>query len=194
MIYQGRKVFVSYKYHDNDVQYIRTRDGIETNPNAYVKYIKENVFNDYSDNIYKGENPEEDLSNRDDDYIWEHLKDKIYDSTVTIVLISPNMKEPNRWETSQWIPWEISYSVSETTRGGRTSHRNALLCVILPDRLGSYSYYKRLTLFKILKGNIDNGLAFVVDWWYFLSYPDFCITKALQQLQNTPDWRIVKSV
>ena len=194
MEYQGRKVFVSYKYRDSNVQYIRTKDGIGTNPNAYVKYLKENVFNDYSDNIYKGENPEEDLSNRNDDYIWEHLKDKIYDSTVTIVLISPNLREPNRWESSQWIPWEIAYSLRETTRGDMTSHRNALLCVVLPDKYGSYNYYEYLRLFSILDGNIKNGLAFVVEWDYFLKYPNYCIDKALENLKSTPEAHIVKSV
>lgn len=194
MGYQGRKVFVSYKYKDNNVQYIRTSAGLESNPNAYVKYIKERIFNSNSDNIYKGESPEEDLSGKEPDYIWEHLKDKIYDSTVTIVLISPNMKEPNRWESSQWIPWEIAYSVRETTRGDRTSHRNALLCVVLPDKYGSYEYYKSIRLFNILDENIKNGLAYVVYWSSFLNNPNYCIERALSKLYSTPEYLIVKTV
>ena len=129
----GRKIFVSYKYKDSNVEELE--DAVSpTWPNDYVSYIQEHIINDKSDNIYKGEQSDDDLSDKSEDYIWEHLKDKIYDSTVTIVLVSPNMKEPNKWERNQWIPWEISYSVKKTTRGGRTSQRNALLVVILPDK------------------------------------------------------------
>ena len=91
----GRKIFVSYKYKDNDVEEL---SGVTqpTWPCDYVNYIKDNILDD--DDIYKGENSDEDISSWDEDDIWDHLKDKIYDSTITIVLISPNMKESGKWQ------------------------------------------------------------------------------------------------
>lgn len=131
----GRKVFVSYKYKDSDVESLASATQ-PTWPCDYVDYIRDNILDD--DDIYKGENSDEDISSWDEDDIWDHLKDKIYDSTITIVLVSPNMKEPGKWQRSQWIPWEISYSLRETTRNDRTSHNNAILAVILPNKKGSY--------------------------------------------------------
>lgn len=127
----GRKVFVSYKYTDYDVEALA---GVTppTWPCDYVNFIRDNVLQ--QDDIYKGENSDDDLSLWPENKIWDHLKNKIYDSSITIVLISPNMKETRRWEKSQWMPWEISYSLRETTRHDRTSHNNAMLAVILPNK------------------------------------------------------------
>ena len=191
--FMGRKVFVSYKYKDSSVE---TLIGtiIPTWPSDYVKYIEENIINRENDLIYKGEGSDEDLSDKSEEYIWAHLKDKIYDSTVTVVLVSPNMKESNKWEKSQWIPWEISFSVKKTTRNNRTSQRNALLVVILPDSNGKYDYFNNLSLFRILDRNIKNGLAEVVNWEYFKINTQKCIDKAVQRLNDIDEDDIIKTV
>lgn len=187
----GKKIFVSYKYKDNDVKMMPNVTQ-PTWPCDYVDYIKNKVLCD--DDIYKGENSDEDISSWSEDAIWNHLKNKIYDSTLTIVLISPNMKETGKWQRSQWIPWEISFSVRETTRNNRTSYRNALLVVILPDKSGSYDYYNKNNLFPILKSNIENGYAYVVTWDDFLSYPQVDMNIAFDNKDSTPSYKIVKSV
>ena len=84
----ARKVFVSYKYRDSNVQELSTTRTPPTWPCDYAAYIADYVL---AGNIYKGEGQDEDLSSYSEYYIWEHLKDKLYDSTVTVVLISPNM-------------------------------------------------------------------------------------------------------
>lgn len=187
----GRKIFVSYKYIDYDVKEM-PHVTQPTWPCDYVEYIKDKILAD--DDIYKGEKSDEDISSWSDDAIWSHLKGKIYDSTVTIVLISPNMKEPRKHQRSQWIPWEISYSVREKTRNDRTSYRNAVLGVILPDSKGLYDYYDKNNLFTILKSNIDNGYVYVVTWDDFLKYPQTDICIAIEFKDKTPSNKIVKVV
>jgi len=180
----SKKVFVSYKYKDSNVQSLSTTQHPPTWPCDYVENIEKYVLKNY---IYKGEDQGEDLSEYSDEYIWEHLKDKMYDSTVTVVLISPNMKEPGRWQRSQWIPWEISYSLRKTTRGGRTSQRNSIVAVILPDSNGGYSYFDKNYTFPILQKNLDNGYIYLARWSFFSQYPDYCIDKAEEQKNSTPE-------
>lgn len=138
----GKKIFVSYKYADDQVENITF--GENSTVRNYVDKFEEKL--DSSDNIYKGESDGEDLSKLSDETIWEKLKDRIYDSTVTVVFISPGMKENNNEDRNQWIPWEVSYSLKETSRKNKngdsvTSHSNAMIAVVLPDINGSYSYY-----------------------------------------------------
>ena len=189
----GNKIFVSYKYWDKDVAYLHGYSGSYSIARDYVDYI-ENELIGLSDHIYKGEHNDEDLSDKSDEYIWEKLKDKIYDSSVTIVLISPNMKEQNKWERNQWIPQEISYSVKEMTRGGYTSRSNAVLGVILPDKFGNYDYYNFLKLFKILDENIGIGYIPVVKWINLKNNFDSCINLAIKAKDKTPKQLITKQI
>ena len=129
----ARKIFVSYKHSDNSVKSLNGQGTAR----AYVDKLIE-LFED--DEIYKGEG-NEDLSDFKDETIAGHLKDKIYDSSLTLVLISPQMKEGYQKESDQWIPWEVAYSLKEITRSDRTSRTNAILAVVLPDWNSSYSYY-----------------------------------------------------
>lgn len=159
----ARKVFVSYKHSDTDVYPIEEGKTAR----AYVdKLIAE--FERVGDTIYKGEG-NEDLSGFKDETIKDRLKDKIHNSSITLVLISSNMMENKpKLESDQWIPWEISYSLKEITRNDRTSHTNAIIAVVLPDRSNLYKYFiKDYThcncriietpiLFKILRKNMLN--------------------------------------
>ena len=173
----GRNVFVSYKYSDSKVQDlglfeiteywgIKENRKITTTARHYVDKLAEKL--DKEDHIYKGENDGESLQSLADSTIASKLGDKIFYSSVTIVLISKGMKDLIKAEKEQWIPWEISYSLRQQDRQGRKSKTNGVIAVILPDEFGSYSYYinndsfcncEMITtsfLFNILKDNMFN--------------------------------------
>lgn len=162
----GRNVFVSYKFGDSNVKPLKGE--WSTTARSYVNEIERLLA--YNGHAYYGEHQDEDLSYCSDEQIYERLKNKIFPTSCTIVLISPNMREKGRLDKSQWIPWEIYYSLRETTRNNFTSRRNAILAVVLPDLKGSYEYaishkqccpagctgYHTSSLFTILKENMFN--------------------------------------
>lgn len=169
----GKKVFVSYKYNDNNVS---TLDGYEHGTaRDYVDYLQDHNFS--GDDLNKAEHDYEDLSQFKDDTIKSKLRDKIWDSSVTLILISPNMMEANTKESDQWIPWEVSYSLRTETRNGYRSLPNGMLAIVLPDQNGDYSYFvssetlvdgkgrnhnvrniKTYNTFKIIRDNMFNQI------------------------------------
>lgn len=136
----GKKIFVSYKFSDTKVKSLPNVWFEPTTPRHYLNEFERLIENN-DDDIYKGESDGEDLSYLTEESIAKKLKDRIYDSSVTVVFISPGMKEDYKSERKQWIPWEISYSLKEISRGGRTSATNAILAVVIPDHNGLYNYY-----------------------------------------------------
>ena len=173
----GRKIFISYKYADDAVRQFNDINNIWRKQDTVLSYVDllEDYFKQRSDHIYKGESDGEDLSYLSESTIQDKLYDRIYDSTMTIVMVSQNMKDLWKTQKNQWIPREISYSLrnqSRTNSSGRSviSSTNAILAIVLPDRSGSYAYfmdgctlcdstctiYKTDFLFKILRDNTFN--------------------------------------
>jgi hypothetical protein len=143
----GKKVFVSYKYSDAKVKDLNiyedtfwgSRIKVQTTARHYVDKLTDILEED--DHIYKGEDDDESMESLADATIGSKLGDKIFDSSVTIVLISKGMKKPLTSEKDQWIPWEISYSLKEQSRQNKRSKTNGVVAVVLPDENGSYEYY-----------------------------------------------------
>lgn len=171
-----RKIFVSYKYGDNQVLSMNKTEAFFLNGKLFFKDRQTRV-RDYvddlqkiigKDNINLGEKDGESLEDFSDSAIETTLKNKIFNSSTTIVMISKGMKEITRPENEQWIPWEVSYSLKEIKRSDRTSRMNALLGIVLPDESGTYDWYyrhnplcnstthKTAQLFSILKNNMFN--------------------------------------
>lgn len=226
----GRKIFVSYKYADTQVQDLNVyedslwfgRQKVQTKARHYVDELTDIL--EEEDHIYKGENDDESLEGFSDETIASKLRDKIYDSSITIVLVSKGMKTYEA-EKDQWIPWEISYSLKEYKRNGRTSLSNGILAVVLPDEWGSYEYYitsdttcdcitlNTPILFQILKDNMfnvkepnrrlcngsyvytgDSSYIRSVKWSDFKSDPDYYLNKAIELRDKKEDYNIIKTI
>lgn len=165
----ARKIFVSYKYGDTRVEPLTDGFFDSSKVRDYVTQLQQ-ILSDNNE-IYKGEDDGEDLSDFKDSTIESKLRNKIFDSSITIVVISRGMKEFFTYEKDQWIPWEVSYSLRELSKNGRKSRPNGVLMLVLPDEYGSYDYYiKENTcphcssrtlmtdfLFGILKRNVFNN-------------------------------------
>lgn len=114
----AHKTFISYKY--SEAQDLRDK-------------IIDSLGEDAT--YYKGETSDSpDLTDTTTDNIKRVLKDMMYDTSVSIVIISPNMKD------SKWIDWEIEYCLKEITRKDRTSLTNGVVGVIMKYN-GGYDWF-----------------------------------------------------
>lgn len=115
----AHKTFISYKYSE-------ARD------------LRDRIIDALGDDAtyYKGETSDSpDLTDTSTENIKKNLRNMMYDTSVTIVIISPNMKN------SKWIDWEIEYCLKSITRKDRTSHTNGVVGVIMKYN-GGYSWFK----------------------------------------------------
>ena len=116
----AHKTFISYKY--SEAQSLRDK---------IIDALGKDA--DY----YKGETSDSpDLTDTSTENIKKVLSDMMYDTSVTIVIISPHMKE------SKWIDWEIEYCLKNITRKDRTSHTNGVVGVIMKWN-GGYDWFKQ---------------------------------------------------
>lgn len=105
----ARKTFISYKYSEAT----SLRDTILHKLGEDAQY-------------YQGETAESpDLTDTSVENIKNNLKNMMFATSVTIVVISPSLKQ------SKWIDWEIEYSLKEITREDKTSRTNGIVGVIM---------------------------------------------------------------
>lgn len=118
----AHKTFISYKY--SEAKDLRDR---------IVKALGEDA------QYYQGETSDSpDMSDKTTDYIKNKLKDMIYSTSVTIVVVSPNMK------LSNWIDWEIEYSLKQIKRNDRKSGTNGVVGIVMKYN-GDYSWLRPST-------------------------------------------------
>ena len=119
----AHKTFISYKYSE-------ARD------------LRDRIIDALGDDAtyYRGETSDSpDLTDTTTENIKRNLRDMMYDTSVTIVILSPNIKQ------SKWIDWEIEYCLKNNTRKDRTSHTNGVVAVIMKVN-GSYDWLKYTTV------------------------------------------------
>lgn len=205
----GNKIFISYKYSDNSVQDLPNTFSSRVTVRDYVDIIQNKLEND--NHINKGENDDESLEEFQDETIRTKLADKIFDSSVTIVLVSPKMKDSKKEEKDQWIPWEIAYSLRHKSRSERKSKPNAILLVKLPDKKGKYDYVdsnfnQDSFYFNIIQKNLNNlkepykadksknflFQSYMLEcyWDEFISDPNIWIDVAIEIRNNVDDYKI----
>lgn len=200
----AHKTFISYKY--SEAQELR---------DAIIEALGENA------SYYQGETSDSpDLTDYTTETIREHLKDMIFGTTVTIVIISPHMTE------SEWIDWEIEYSLREYSRNGKKSKSNGIVGVVMKVN-GSYDWLcSTIThedghtatnndsrkMYKIVNDNrfnenpkvyscdkcktvdrLSGSYISLIPEDEFLENPDYFIENAYQKCQNVDKYLISKT-
>lgn len=200
----AHKTFISYKYSEAQ----RLRDNI-------IEALGENA------SYYQGETSDSpDLTDFTTKTIREHLKDMIFGTTVTIVIISPHMTE------SAWIDWEIEYSLREYSRDGKKSKSNGIVGVVMKVN-GGYDWLRSTTthedghastindtskMYDIINNNrfnetptvyacskcktidrLSGSYISLIPEDEFLDDPDFFIENAYQKCQHVGNYSLSKT-
>ena len=191
----AHKTFISYKYSEAR----ELRDRIITKLGNDATY-------------YRGETSSSpDLTDLTTATIRKNLADMIYDTSVMIVIISPNMMN------SKWMEWEIKYALREQSRGGRISHANGVIGVVQKQSIplffnfyydpynwaksnGQWDSWK---LFPIIRSNRNNRTPYASNYLSknyvdiitedeFLQNPSKYIDEADHKSLNWDSYQITK--
>ena len=201
----ARKTFISYKYSEAT----ELRDEI-------IKKLGEDA------QFYQGETADSpDMTGSSVEKIKDTLKNMIFGTSVTIVIVSPQMKDSN------WISWEIEYSLKEITREDKTSRTNGIVGVIIKhngnyDWLISYTQYNdgcrsrnisSYKLYSIINNNrfnlntenkyscpncktfnqLNGSYISLIDQDSFLENPNYYIENAFEKSQSICNYDITKT-
>jgi hypothetical protein len=200
----ARETFITYKYSEAQ----DLRDSIIDKLGEHASY-------------YKGETSESpDLTGTSTQNIKENLKNMIFGTSVTIVIVSPNLINSN------WVDWEIEYSLKEYKRGMTTSKTNGIVAVIMKVN-GSYDwlvynavnsdgcssrYFHSHKLYGIINNNrfnlntadkyscstcktfnaISGSYIALVDEDKFLNDPNYYIENAYDKSKNIGQYDLTK--
>lgn len=199
-----KKTFISYKH--SEAQTLRDK---------IIESLGEAAL------YYKGEtSTSPNLTDTSTQNIKNNLKNMIFDTTVTIIVVSPNIKQ------SKWIDWEIEYSLKEYKRNSRASKTNGIVAVIQKIN-GEYSWIRKKNiendghstytndtsfLFDIINNNRFNQVPkeyicedcltvdankgsyiSIIEEDDFLKNPDFYIENAYQKSQNVENYNLKKN-
>ncbi len=199
----AKKTFISYKY--DEAQELR---------NKILDRLGEDA------KFYRGETSSSpDLSDSTTERIKEYLKDMIFSTSVTIVIISPNMI------SSKWIDWEIEYALHNYKRGDITSRSNGVVAVIMNvngstdwlkiHSINTHGLYKvqfrNEYLFPIISQNhynsspplkhcnecntydrLNGSYITMVDENEFLNYPNYYINNAYDKSKQLSNYILKK--
>lgn len=184
----AHKTFISYKYSE--------ATGLR---DAIIKKLGSNAT------YYQGETSSSpDMTDLKTSTIRQKLADMIYDTTVMIVVVSPNMT------LSSWMEWEIKYALREQSRNGRTSHSDGVVCVMQKNT----SWAEKSTTLDIVRAYTDpyswaknssgqwlaskffdvlvNNMIDIVTEDNFLKSPSHYIDRAFEKSENSGTYNITK--
>lgn len=200
----ARESFIAYKYSE-------------------AKDLRDQIIEKLGDDAtyYRGETAESpDLTGATVENIKENLKNMIFGTSVTIVVISPNLKK------SKWVDWEIEYSLKEYKRNTTTSRTNGIVGVVMkfnggydwlissiqkPDGCTSRSI-DDLLLYDIIKNNrfnlniedkyscptcktfdqLNGSYISLIEEERFLTNPTQFIENAYQKSKSIGNYRLSK--
>ena len=199
----ARKTFISYKY--SEAQNLRDR---------IIKALGDDAT------YYQGETSDSpDLTDTKTDNIKKTLTDMMHDTSVTIVVISSNLKD------SKWVDWEIEYSLKEITREDKKSRTNGVVGVIMKHN-GGYDWLVSSTtkddgcsvrtidhtkLYKIINENrynlksgadacdrcktysqLNGSYISLIEEEDFIDDPEIYIENAYEKCEKTDDFDLSK--